>query len=264
MTESKQRRLDNAVAGVHQRYGPQALRRGDDFGVRRAPPHIPTGFSALDALTGCGGAPLGEITLFSGRSTSGKLTLGYKLLANAQRGGGSGGAAYTVGLLDLSRTADPDYVARCGVDLDYLLVGRPPTGRQAVELLGDLVQRHSLRVLVMDSLADLMAARETMGTLNARLPHLRQLLRMNHCALVILDEPRAPWLRWFNLDASRQVRGAAALHIEMQREQWLRQGGDFAGYRAQARLLKSRWGQGGRSAPVEIIFNGTVKACETW
>ncbi|MFO7630939.1 MAG: hypothetical protein R6W76_00285 [Caldilinea sp.] len=99
---------------------------------------------------------VGEITLLSERSTSGKLTLGYKLLASAQHTS-AGGVAHTVALLALSCTADPDYVARCGVDLDYLLVGRPPTGRKTVELLGDLMQRHGLHALVVDNLADLTA-----------------------------------------------------------------------------------------------------------
>ena len=43
-----------------------------------------TSFPALDAITGCQGVPLGDITLFSGRTTSGKLTLAYKTLMNAR------------------------------------------------------------------------------------------------------------------------------------------------------------------------------------
>ena len=48
-----------------------------------------------------------------------------------------------VALFDLNRTADPDYLVRCGVDLDALLVVRPSLQPQAVDLLGDLV-RHPL------------------------------------------------------------------------------------------------------------------------
>jgi RecA/RadA recombinase len=64
------------------------------------------------------------MTLLSGRTTSGKLTVAYKVLASAQRSP-HGAVAYTVALFDLTRTADPDYLARCGVDLDALLVARP-------------------------------------------------------------------------------------------------------------------------------------------
>lgn len=259
MPSSKQRRLDNAVASIQQRYGPQVLQRGD-LAVRSVP-HIATGFPALDAITGCGGAPLGAITLVSGRSTSGKLTLAYKLLANAQRTGNR--VQHTVALLDLSRTADPDYVHRCGVELEYLLVGRPATERQAVELMGDLAQRPGVRSLVVDGLAELTAA-EGLRRLHALLPHLQQMVRRSGCAVVVLDEAHPSWRRWLNLDSSQRVRQAASLHIEMQRERWLRRGGELVGYRAQAHVLKSRWVQGGRSAVVEISFNGTVKARQTW
>ncbi len=186
--------------------------------------HIPTGFAALDAITGCGGVPLGAFTLLSGRSTSGKLTLAYKLLANAQRP--NGGAPHTVGLLDLSRTADPDYVHRCGVDLAHLLVGRPPpSGAQAVHLLGDLVQHGGVRALVVDSLADLAAASEGRRSLYALLPRLSQMLRTSGAALVVLDEPhaavaalaqpgrqpaRAPGRRPAHRDAARAVVAAWA------------------------------------------------------
>lgn len=259
----KRRRLENTLAAVQLRHGPQALRRGKDAASLPAAPHIATGFSALDAMTGCGGVPLGALTLLSGRTTSGKLTVAYKLLANAQRDP-QGQVAYTVVLLDLSRTADPDYLARCGLDLDALLIGRPQTGAEAVHLLGDILATRRVRAVVLDGLPDLQADRKGMADLHANLGKFQRILRASGAVLVVLDEPQPPWLRWLNLDGSRAVRAAAALHIEMQRERWLRQGGVMVGYRAQARLLKSRWVYELRSAPVELVFNGTVRAQETW
>ena len=263
MSDAKRRRLDNAVATVQQRHGPQALRQGGELARSPIIPHIATGFAALDAMTGCQGFPLGAITLLSGRTTSGKLTVAYKLLANAQRDM-HGHVAHPVGLLDLSHTADPDYMARCGIDLDALLVARPQPGPQTIHMLGDLLQARQLRAVVLDSLADLATDRATLRQINAVLGKLQQILRATGSTLLLLDDPRPPWLRWLNLDSSSQVRWCAALHIEMQREQWLRQDNAVVGYRAQARLLKSRWVYGPRRAPVEIVFNGTVRAHETW
>ena len=74
-------------------------------------------------------------TIFSGRTTSGKLTLAFKTLAGAQqRAGGE-----QVAILDLTRQSDPDYLARCGVDLDRLLIARPSPGPGVVDLLVDLL-----------------------------------------------------------------------------------------------------------------------------
>lgn len=263
MPARKRQQLDSAVAAIQQRHGPQALRLGSTLDDTLDIPHISTTFPALDAITGCGGFPTGALTFLTGRSTSGKLTLAYKLLASAQRGA-RGDVAHNVGLLDLSRTADPDYVNRCGVHLDALLVARPGIGRQTVQLLGDMIQTYQLRAVVVDSLADLAGDNAALRTLGGMLGRLQQLLRATQCALVVLDEPAAPWVRWVNLDRGSPVRWAAALHVEMQREQWLRKNGALVGYRAQARLLKSRWVYGIRSAPVEIVFNGVVRSRESW
>jgi RecA/RadA recombinase len=264
MSDDKRRRLESTLASINLRHGAQALQRGEHAASRPAVPHIATGFPILDAMTGCGGVPLGAITLLSGRTTSGKLTVAYKLLANAQRDA-HGYTANTVVLLDLSRTADPDYLARCGLDLDALLVGRPQLGPETVYLLGDILATQQVCAVLLDSLADLAAdGSSSLHDFNVHLGKLQQRLRASGAALIILDEMQPPWLRWLNLDDSSQVRRAAALHIEMRRERWLRQAGEMVGYRAQARLLKSRWAYGLRSAPVELVFNGTVRARETW
>ena len=263
MPAHKRQRLDSVAAAIQQRHGPQALRLGSTLDDTLDIPHISTTFPALDAITGCGGFPVGAMTLLTGRSTSGKLTLAYKLLASAQRSV-RGDVAYNVGLLDLSRTADPDYVARCGVHLDALLVARPAIGPQTVQMLGDMIQTYQLRAVVVDCLADLAVSATALRALNGMLGRLQQLLRTMQCTVVLLDEPRAPWVRWMNLDRTSQVRWSSALHLEMRREQWLHKNGALVGYRAQARLLKSRWVYGIRSAPVEIVFNGVVRRRESW
>jgi hypothetical protein len=263
MSDTRRRQLENAVTSVQQRHGAQALRRGGEFTQRPVIPHIDTGFDVLDELTGCDGVPLGAVTLFSGRTTSGKLTVAYKVLANAQRDP-YGQVAYGVGLLDLSCTADPDYVARCGIDLGALLVARPKPGPKAIDVLGDMLQTHRLRAVVVDSIGELAAGPGALRQLNAVLGKLQQVLRTTGAALILLDDPHPPWLRWLNLDRSSLVRWCATVHVEMQRERWLREGSEMVGYCAQARLLKSRWVHGIRSAKLEIVFNGTVHAKETW
>ncbi len=85
MSNRKQRKLESTAAVLHQRYGPQALRKASNLAGQVVPPHISTSFPALDAIIGCQGIPLGDTTLFSGHTTSGKLTLAYKTLMNAQR-----------------------------------------------------------------------------------------------------------------------------------------------------------------------------------
>jgi hypothetical protein len=263
MKDTRRRRLDSAVATIQPRYIPQTWQRDEVLDDLPVTPHISTTFPALDAITGCGGFPTGAITLLTGSNTSGKLTIAYKLLASAQRSL-RGEVAYNVGLFDLSHGADPDFVARCGVDLDALLVARPALGPRTVQQLGDMIQRYQLRAVVVNSLAELAAHPVALQTLHKLLKRLRLLLTATDCTLVLLDEPSSLWQRWFNLDRARPVRWSAALHVEMQREQWLHMQGVLVGYRAQARLLRSHWVYGIRHAPIEIEFNGVVRSKERW
>lgn len=270
MARSK-RQLEATVLAVQSRYGTQALRRGTATTRLEVPPHISTGFAQLDALTGCGGVPLGALTLLSGRSTSGKLTLAYKLLAQAQR------PQHTVALLDLTQSADPDYLQRCGVELTRLVVVRPALDGKLLHLMLDLARSRQVRLLVVDGLSELTQTRELRRALPATLRRLPPLLRAAGCGVVLLDEPSPPWQRWLRLDAHAPARLQTALHLELQRERWLHgqgfpgplrnvegQGEMLTGYAARAQLLHSRWAAAGRSATIELVFNGTVRERATW
>jgi hypothetical protein len=201
------------------------------------------------------------MTLLSGVSTSGKLTVAYKALASAQQSY----PKQVTALMDLHGSADPDYLTRAGVDVERLLLVRPTLDRQAVDVLVDLATSRKIRLLVVSSLTDLQNDRSTYRYLTTTLGRLQQALRTTRSALVWIDDPAAPWLRWFNLDQSKSIRQFAALHIEMQLEQWLTsKSGVVRGYVARAKLHKSRWTRAGRSATVDIEFNGTIKARQTW
>ena len=255
----RQQALEQAVAALEARHGRGVIRRARDMSP--GAPHLTTGFPLLDALTGCGGIPLGAMTLLTGPATSGKVTVAYKSLAAAQQRY----PTQTVALLDLHAAADPDYLARAGVDLARLLLVRPPLERAAVDVLVDLAQSRKVRLLVVNSLADLQAVHPIYRYLNATLGHLQQALRATHSALIWLDDPTPPWLRWFNLDAAKSVRQFAALQVELQWEHWVTShAGELRGYGARAKLHKSRWTRPGRSTTLAIEFNGTIKARATW
>ena len=255
----QRQKLEQAVAAIEARHGVGALRQAKE--IVHPVPHISTGFAALDGLTGCGGIPLGAMTLLSGVYTSGKVTIAYKALAAAQQ-------AYpkqVVVLLDLHSSADADYLQRAGVDLERLLLVRPAIDRQAIDVLVDLASKRKVRMIVVNSLADLQKERAIQRHLAATLGRLHQTLRDTHTALIWIDDPSAPWIRWFNLDESKAVRQFAALHIEVQLEHLLlSKSGAMRGYASRAKLHKSRWTKAGRSVPLNIEFNGTIKARATW
>ena len=254
MSSRKRRKLENTIAALQKRYGYQVVRRAGELKIIN-PPVLSSGFAALDACTGCNGIPLGVLTLLSGRITSGKLTLAYKTLANAT----------SAAIVDFNHHSDPDYLTRCGIDLHKLVVVRPTADQEAINLLVDLVRSRQLQMILVDSGTNLLCTEQAITSHFYRaLAVLPQALRQARCGLLLIDEVDPPWQRWLNLDRSRVVRRHAALHIEMQREQWLQQAGILVGYRATAHVLKSRWRYDKPSTPLEIRFNGTVKAQATW
>jgi hypothetical protein len=205
----------------------------------------------LDAITGCHGIPLGHITLLSGRITSGKATVAYMALANAQHAG-------NVAILDLAHNCDPDYMHGCGIDLAHLFLVRPNPGVGAVDLLLDLVRSRQLCAIVVNGLADLTYQRSAYQRFNAAVSPLAQLLRSTACALIFLDDPSPIWLRWLNWDRSWAIRQRAALHIEMRFEQDLGVSRQHTHHAVSAHTLHSRWPHKESEAMVEIAINGDI------
>lgn len=256
MSSGKHRKLKSTVATLQRRFGERALQKG---AIKPTiPSHIQTSFTELDTLTGCQGIPVGMLTVLSGRMTSGKLTIAYKILMNAQTGG------QAVALLDLNGSSDADYMERCGINLETLFWIRPTPETQVVQLLIDLLQTRQLRLLLIDSLPDLLNHSVGKNQLYPMLDQLLNVLRRSHCALICLDEYAPVWLRLFRLNDSWLLHQQAALHIELRHERWLYEKSKLIGYEAQAHLLKSRWERTGRKSQLAIIFNGTIRAGTTW
>ncbi len=259
MSSRKRKRLDSTVAAIQRRYGDRALQQGVTMTSAPLPPHTTTGFPALDAMTGCQGIPLGVITLLSGRMTSGKLTLAYKALAHAQ------GAKQqdAVALIDLNGSSDPDYLTRCGVALPRLFLIRPTAETAMMPLLIDLIGTGQLRLILVDSLPDLLARTSRARQLQNMVSPLLNALHRSCCALVFLEEWMPNWVRALGFGRN-PLAGQAALHIELRRERWLSDAGQMTGYEAEARILRSRWARSGQRTTLGITFNGTVKARTTW
>jgi len=124
MDEGKKAVLDKAVGDILKRYGEGSIMRLGDAHTM-VTEIIPTGSLSLDIALGVGGVPRGRITEIYGPESSGKTTLCQHIVAETQKMGGT--AAY----IDMEHALDPTYAAKCGVDIDNLLVSQPDTGEQA-------------------------------------------------------------------------------------------------------------------------------------
>ncbi len=141
--ESRQIALDKALGDITKRYGDGAIMRLGEANhlIVEA---IPTGALSLDIALGVGGIPRGRITEIYGPESSGKTTLCQHIVAEAQRLGG------TCAFVDMEHALDPAYAARCGVDVESLLISQPDMGEQALEITETLVRSGAVDVIVVE------------------------------------------------------------------------------------------------------------------
>jgi recombination protein RecA len=118
---------------------------------------VPTGSLALDIALGVGGIPRGRVIEIYGPEASGKTTLVYHLIAEAQKMGGK--AAF----IDAEHSMDPTYAKAIGVDVDGLLVSQPDYGEQALQIVEMLVRSGALDIVAIDSVAALTPRAEIEG-----------------------------------------------------------------------------------------------------
>src|ERR671927_1464633 len=84
----RQAALQGALTQIERQFGKGTVMRMGDPGARVAVDAIPTGALALDIALGIGGVPRGRIVEIFGPESSGKTTLVYHIIAEAQKLGG--------------------------------------------------------------------------------------------------------------------------------------------------------------------------------
>jgi recombination protein RecA len=245
MPSRRQRKLDLVVAGLQLQYGPRAIWRAAGRSVESVP-CLATTFPELDAAlvpSGAGGGlPRGRISEIIGPATSGKVTLAAKVLAFAQRERDA-----LVAWLDLGRTCDPDYLNRCGLDLDRLLIVHPQDDADALAVALHLVESYTLAALVFDGLAGFLPGA---GLATGMLERLAAVVTQTQTAVLFLTEPYAQ---------SRTLAHVATVRLSIRRERWITHDGDVRGYEGRVEILKNRMGRAGALAWIRITFNGTVR-----
>src|SRR5271163_4652976 len=153
----RQAALLTTLTQIDRQFGKGTVMRMGDPGARVAVDAIPTGALSLDVALGIGGVPRGRIIEIFGPESSGKTTLVYHIIAEAQKLGG------VCAFVDAEHAMDPLYAQRIGVDIDELLVSQPDHGEQALEIVDMLMRSGAVDVIAIDSVAALTPRAELEG-----------------------------------------------------------------------------------------------------
>lgn len=154
--KAKDSALNAAVTQIERQFGQGSVMRLGDKAVVPVEA-IPTGALSLDLALGIGGIPRGRIVEVFGPESSGKTTLVYHLIAEAQALGG------VCAFVDAEHAIDPLYAQKIGVDTDELLVSQPDYGEQALEIVDVLVRSGAVDIVAVDSVAALTPRVELEG-----------------------------------------------------------------------------------------------------
>lgn len=264
LADKKKRELEHTVAALQDRWGDRAIRRlGSDRGS--STPHVPTGFPALDQILDIGGLPRGRISEIVAVPTSGAATIALKVAANAQKeiagnapmnGPNLNGAIY----VDLDSAFDPEYAARCGLDLSQMILVRPVDMNQALAIVRDFILAGGLSLLIFDTPLKRLAEPRSAQRLATTLDQIIAPLGRTQCLLLFLTSLPVGSGTIDAYPSQLILPHYAAVRLLIQRQRWLYKKRDISGYQAEVVVIKNKLGPTGKSATVAITLNGNSDA----